>query len=66
MYPGEKVLAIFQPHLFSRTRDFGDDFATILYLPLMSLLLEIYPAREKLPDRRCDLGWLIRIKLQAF
>ena len=30
MYPGKEVLAVFQPHLFSRTRDLADDFAEVL------------------------------------
>ncbi|MFY0603735.1 MAG: UDP-N-acetylmuramate--L-alanine ligase [Flavobacteriaceae bacterium] len=46
MYPKKKVLAIFQPHLFSRTRDFIEDFATSLSLFDELLLLDIYPARE--------------------
>lgn len=47
MYPGKKVLGIFQPHLFSRTRDFADGFAESLDLLDEAVLLEIYPAREK-------------------
>lgn len=46
LYPDEKVLAIFQPHLFSRTRDFADDFAKSLSAFDEVLLLDIYPARE--------------------
>jgi len=46
MYPGEEVLAIFQPHLFSRTRDFIDDFAKELSAFDEVILLDIYPARE--------------------
>lgn len=47
MHPQKKVLAIFQPHLFSRTKDFGDDFAASLSRFDSICLLEIYPAREK-------------------
>ncbi len=47
MYPGKKVTVIFQPHLFSRTADFMDDFACVLSEPDTTYLLEIYPAREK-------------------
>ncbi|MFS4456493.1 UDP-N-acetylmuramate--L-alanine ligase [Maribacter sp. 2304DJ31-5] len=47
MHPQKKVLAVFQPHLFSRTRDFGDDFAKSLSRFDNVLLLEIYPAREE-------------------
>ena len=46
MYPNEKVLVVFQPHLFSRTRDFIDDFANSLSRFDEVLLLDIYPARE--------------------
>ncbi len=46
MYPGKKITGIFQPHLFSRTRDFADDFARSLDLLDECILLEIYPARE--------------------
>lgn len=47
MYPGEEVLAIFQPHLFSRTKDFMDDFARELSRFEEVILLDIYPAREE-------------------
>ncbi|MDQ3108590.1 MAG: UDP-N-acetylmuramate--L-alanine ligase [Bacteroidota bacterium] len=47
LFPGKKVTGIFQPHLFSRTRDFADDFATSLDLLDEVVLLDIYPAREK-------------------
>jgi len=46
MYPDEEVLAVFQPHLFSRTRDFMDDFAKALSDFDSICLLDIYPARE--------------------
>lgn len=46
MYPGKKITGVFQPHLFSRTRDFADDFARSLDLLDECILLEIYPARE--------------------
>lgn len=46
MYPGKKVLAVFQPHLYSRTRDFIDEFAKSLSQFDEMLLLDIYPARE--------------------
>jgi len=47
MHPGKKVLVVFQPHLFSRTRDFVDEFAQSLSKFNSVLLLDIYPAREK-------------------
>lgn len=46
LYPDKKVTGIFQPHLFTRTRDFADDFAKSLDLLDECILLEIYPARE--------------------
>ena len=47
MHPDKKILVVFQPHLFSRTRDFADDFAKSLSQFDSILLLDIYPAREK-------------------
>ncbi|MDR2425538.1 MAG: UDP-N-acetylmuramate--L-alanine ligase [Prevotellaceae bacterium] len=46
MFPDRKILAIFQPHLYTRTRDFADQFAQSLSLPDELILLDIYPARE--------------------
>ncbi|MBX7203814.1 MAG: UDP-N-acetylmuramate--L-alanine ligase [Bacteroidia bacterium] len=46
MYPDKKVTAVFQPHLFTRTRDFADGFAESLSLADELILLDIYPARE--------------------
>ena len=46
MYVGKKLTVIFQPHLYSRTRDFEDDFAEALSKFDEVLLLDIYPARE--------------------
>ena len=46
MYPNKKITAVFQPHLFSRTRDFLDGFAQSLSTFENLILLEIYPARE--------------------
>lgn len=47
MYPGKKLAGIFQPHLFTRTRDFADGFAEALDGLDELWMLEIYPAREK-------------------
>ncbi len=47
LYPDKMICGVFQPHLFSRTRDFADDFARSLELLDEVVLLEIYPAREK-------------------
>ncbi|MFO8086478.1 MAG: UDP-N-acetylmuramate--L-alanine ligase [Bacteroidales bacterium] len=46
-FPGKKLVAVFQPHLYSRTRDFADEFAKSLELLDELILLDIYPAREK-------------------
>ncbi|MDU8885196.1 UDP-N-acetylmuramate--L-alanine ligase [Yeosuana sp. MJ-SS3] len=58
MYPKKKVLAIFQPHLYSRTRDFADEFAESLSQFDEILLLDIYPARE-LPIVGITSKWLL-------
>jgi len=58
LYPNEKVLAIFQPHLFSRTRDFIDGFAESLSKFDEVILLDIYPARE-LPIEGVNSQWLL-------
>ncbi len=47
LYKDKKICGIFQPHLYSRTRDFADDFARNLSLLDELILLDIYPAREK-------------------
>lgn len=46
-YAGRQVTVVFQPHLFTRTRDFAADFASALDLADRVLLLDIYPAREQ-------------------
>jgi UDP-N-acetylmuramate--alanine ligase len=58
LYPNQKVLAIFQPHLFSRTKDFADDFAKSLSTFDEVVLLDIYPARE-LPMEGITSSWLM-------
>lgn len=57
-HPGKKITAIFQPHLFSRTQDFADDFAKSLSKFDTVWLLEIYPAREE-PIPGVTSGWLL-------
>lgn len=47
LYPDKKVTGIFQPHLYTRTRDFAADFAASLSLLDELILLDIYPAREE-------------------
>jgi UDP-N-acetylmuramate--alanine ligase len=46
LFPGRKVTVIFQPHLFSRTRDFAEGFGASLSIADEVVLLPIYPARE--------------------
>ncbi|OIQ22520.1 MAG: UDP-N-acetylmuramate--L-alanine ligase [Flavobacterium sp. MedPE-SWcel] len=58
LYPDEKVLVVFQPHLFSRTRDFIDGFARSLSAFENVALLDIYPARE-LPIEGVTSKWLL-------
>lgn len=58
LYPDRKVLAVFQPHLFSRTRDFIDGFARSLSAFENIVLLDIYPARE-LPIEGVTSKWLL-------
>ncbi|WP_346862830.1 UDP-N-acetylmuramate--L-alanine ligase [uncultured Draconibacterium sp.] len=47
LYPGKKMTGIFQPHLYSRTQDFAAEFASSLDLLDKTILLPLYPAREK-------------------
>ena len=58
LYPNKKIIAAFQPHLFSRTKDFVDGFAESLSQFDQVLLLEIYPARE-LPVEGVNSAWLL-------
>lgn len=58
MYPDKQITAVFQPHLFSRTRDFMDGFAESLSTFNNVVLLEIYPARE-LPIKNINSTMLI-------
>ncbi|HQQ93691.1 MAG TPA: UDP-N-acetylmuramate--L-alanine ligase [Bacteroidia bacterium] len=57
LYPGKKITGIFQPHLYSRTRDFVKEFAESLDLLDECLLMEIYPAREE-PLEGVNSAWL--------
>ncbi|NAW52293.1 UDP-N-acetylmuramate--L-alanine ligase [Elizabethkingia argentiflava] len=57
-YPNKKLLIVFQPHLFSRTRDFVEEFAESLSKGDALILLDIYPARE-LPIQGVSSDWLL-------
>ena len=46
-FPGRRLVAVFQPHLFSRTRDFAEGFADALMSAEIAFVLPIYPAREQ-------------------
>lgn len=58
LYPGRRITGIFQPHLFSRTRDLAPEFARSLAALDSLLLLDIYPAREE-PVPGIDSAWLL-------
>jgi len=59
LYPKKKITAVFQPHLYSRTRDFGDEFASVLSTADELILLDLYPAREE-PIEGIDSNWLAK------
>jgi UDP-N-acetylmuramate--alanine ligase len=47
LYPEQKITGVFQPHLYTRTRDFADEFARSLEMLDELIMMEIYPAREE-------------------
>jgi UDP-N-acetylmuramate--alanine ligase len=64
LYPDRKITGIFQPHLYTRTRDFAPDFAAALSQLDELILLDIYPARE-LPIEGVDSGIIFKdVKLK--
>lgn len=58
LYKSEKIALVFQPHLYSRTRDFGEQFADSLSLFDEIILLDIYPAREE-PIEGINSQWIL-------
>ncbi|MFV0531489.1 MAG: UDP-N-acetylmuramate--L-alanine ligase [Flavobacteriales bacterium] len=58
MFPNKKLLVVFQPHLFSRTRDFSKDFSKSLARADELILMDIYPARES-PIKGITSEWLL-------
>lgn len=58
LFPEEEITCIFQPHLYTRTRDFADDFAESLALADTLILMDIYPAREQ-PIAGITSDWLL-------
>ena len=47
VYPDRRLVALFQPHLYSRTRDFAADFGRVLIAADLALVTDVYPSREK-------------------
>jgi len=62
-FPDKKLTLVFQPHLFSRTRDFMNEFAQILSTTDELILLDIYPAREKPIEGITSAALLERVNL---
>jgi UDP-N-acetylmuramate--alanine ligase len=60
LYPGKKITGVFQPHLYTRTRDFATEFAESLQALDTIILLDIYPARE-LPLEGIDSSMLLNL-----
>ena len=63
-FPGKRLTLVFQPHLFSRTRDFMDGFASVLALADRLILLDIYPARELPIEGITSAALLDKVSLQ--
>ena len=47
VYPERRLVALFQPHLFSRTRDFTDEFGAALAAADVNIVMDVYPSRER-------------------
>ena len=65
LYPNHRITGVFQPHLFSRTRDFMDDFADSLSMVDELILLDIYPARELPIEGITSASLLEKIKINS-
>ena len=65
LYPDKNIMAIFQPHLYTRTRDFMDQFAQVLSKFDKVVLLDIYPAREKAIEGVNSMELLKRINVNS-
>jgi UDP-N-acetylmuramate--alanine ligase len=55
----KRVVAVFQPHLYSRTRRLAREFGRALALADLVLVLDVYPARERAEDHPGVSGWLV-------
>lgn len=64
MYPAKNMTVIFQPHLFTRTRDFMDEFAESLAIADTLILLDIYPARELPIEGITSEALLAKVKIE--
>lgn len=65
LYPGKKLTTIFQPHLFTRTRDFAEGFSEVLSMTDELIMLDIYPARE-LPIEGVSSAMILdKVKIEA-
>lgn len=49
-YPGKKIVAVFEPHTFSRTQEFADELAKVLNTADKAFVMDVFPAREKAED----------------
>lgn len=49
-YPGKKIVAVFEPHTFSRTQEFADELAKVLNTTDKTFVMDVFPAREKSED----------------
>ncbi len=65
LYPTKKIAVVFQPHLFSRTRDLEDDFASSLSRADEVILMPIYPARERPIDGVSSAHLLKKVTLKT-
>jgi UDP-N-acetylmuramate--alanine ligase len=64
LFPERRLVAIFQPHLYSRTRDFADGFASSLQKADKVFIADIYPAREK-PIRGINSNMIVKMMKDA-
>jgi UDP-N-acetylmuramate--alanine ligase len=66
IFPGRRLLAIFQPHLYTRTRDFATEFSEVLSLCDEVIMVPIYPARELPIEGVCSemIGRDLKVKWQ--
>ena len=63
IFPGRRLTAVFQPHLYTRTRDFAEGFAEVLSLADEVVMVPIYPAREEPIEGVCSelIGGMLKV-----